>query len=543
MYKEIIKRPKMKSYSELFSLFPYITISLLSLISLADSSAYKYEPFLRCLSCNLSQNSIQSPHDASYVPILNSTIMNPRTFLYTSSQKPFLIVTPLDASQVQATVVCARKHRIEIRTRSGGHDSEGLSYLSPTRFVLLDLARLRMVKVNAAKKTAWVESGATLGEIYHGVAKKSDRLAFPAGVCYTVGAGGHFSGGGYGYLLRKYGLAADNIVDARIVDASGRILNAKSMGKDLFWAIRGGGAASFGVVLSWKIRLVDVPPRVTVFNVARDLGDKKTKEMVHRWQSVAHTLPQELTFFVRALAVNSTIQAQFFSVFLGGGDELFRMMKKSFPELGLVRKDCVEMRWIDVAVVLNGFPAGSSPDVLLDRSRAEGRPMSFVAKADFVERAVPARALERLWESLLEDDEGVNFLQLFPYGGKMGEIPESEIPFPHRKGNLYELSYISRWDERGDLGALQRHTNWTRSVHAYMTSYVSHDPRGAYLNYRDLDLGKNNDHGPTSFEQASTWARSYFKGNFERLAEVKAASDPTNFFKNEQSIVPFRRHH
>ncbi|CAF2071036.1 unnamed protein product [Brassica napus] len=100
---------------------------------------------------------------------------------------------------------------------------------------------------------AWVQAGATLGELYTKISEASKPLAFPAGVCPTLGAGGHISGGGYGNLMRKYGISVDHVVDAQLVDVNGKILNRASMGEDLFWAIRGGGCASFGVILSWTI--------------------------------------------------------------------------------------------------------------------------------------------------------------------------------------------------------------------------------------------------------------------------------------------------
>ncbi|KAL5158189.1 Berberine bridge enzyme-like 21 [Glycine soja] len=163
-----------------------------------------------------------------------------------------------------------------MKIRSGGHGYEGVSYVAAQPFFLLDMFNLRSIEVNMDTETAWVEAGATLGEVYYRIAEKSEVHGFPAGVGPTVGVGGRISGGGYGNLMRKYGTSVDNVVDAQVVDVQGRLLNRSSMGEDLFWAIRGGGGGSFGVVLVYKIKLVRVPERATVFQVERTLEQDAT---------------------------------------------------------------------------------------------------------------------------------------------------------------------------------------------------------------------------------------------------------------------------
>ena len=117
-------------------------------------------------------------------------------------------------------------------------------------------------------------------------------------ICPSVGVGGYFRGGGIGTMMRKYDLAADNIINANLVDANGTIINRKTMGEDVFWAIRGGGGASFGVISAWKVRLVRVPSLVTVFTIHKRL-DQEGVELVHNWQYIDNKLPEGL--FIRVL--------------------------------------------------------------------------------------------------------------------------------------------------------------------------------------------------------------------------------------------------
>lgn len=84
-------------------------------------------------------------------------------------------------------------------------------------------------------------------------------------------------------MSRKFGMSVDHIIDAKIIDANGRIMDRQSMGEDLFWAIGGGGGgSSFGIIIAWRVNLVSVPENVTVFNLTKML-DRNTTQLIYRW--------------------------------------------------------------------------------------------------------------------------------------------------------------------------------------------------------------------------------------------------------------------
>jgi len=530
----------MKCLSSYFTLLTAISL----VFSFIPSSADTHEKFLQCLynyphNSNSISSVVYTQTNSSYSSVLDVKIQNLR--FANASSKPFVIVTPLDVSQIQATIFCSQRHGLQIRTRSGGHDYEGLSSVARVPFVILDLLNFRQITVDVENRTAWVQSGATLGELYYSISQKSKTLGFPAGVCRTVGIGGHFSGGGYGLMMRKYGLAADHIIDAHIIDVNGNLLDRKDMGEDLFWAIRGGGGASFGVIVDWKVKLVPVPSTVTVFNVSRTLEQNAT-EIIQKWQLVANKMDDRIMTRIDIARANSsqngklTIQATFVSLFLGGVEELIPLMEKSIPELGLDRKDCKETSWIGSAVFFNAVLIGTSgnepPESMLNRTQTRTGKMK--GKSDYVTKPIPVDGLRGLWRLLYDEKVQYAQLQFAPYGGRMYEISESEIPFSHRSGYIYHIHYAVVWLEEGHE-VEERHINWLRKLYKYMEPYVSKSPRAAYINYRDLDIGVNNN-GYTSYTQASTWGVKYFNNNFKRLAAVKTKVDPHNFFRNEQSI-------
>lgn len=236
--------------------YPRITFLLFSAnLFLILAASYKISHnFLQCLSdqvggSNSTTNLIYTPQNPTYAYLLNPNNLLPLSL----RKRPSLIVTPFHESHILGAINCSKKHGMQIRLRSGGHDYEGLSYTSENPFVVVDMRNFQSIEIDVEAKTAWVQVGATLGQFYYAIAQKSRTLAFPAGVCPGVGVGGHFSGGGYGMISRKYSIASDHIIDAKLINADGHILDRRSMGEDLFWAIRGGGGTSFGIVLEFKV--------------------------------------------------------------------------------------------------------------------------------------------------------------------------------------------------------------------------------------------------------------------------------------------------
>ncbi|CAA7054576.1 unnamed protein product [Microthlaspi erraticum] len=498
-----------------------------------------YNSFLKCFSERTKTPQTQiaknvfSQSNPGYSSVLRAYIRNAR-FNTSSTPKPTIIVTPRSYSHVSAAVICSKPLNFVLKIRSGGHDYDGLSYISDKPFFILDMSNLRNVSVDIADQSAWISAGATLGEVYYRIWEKSKIHGFPAGVCPTVGVGGHISGGGYGNMLRKFGLSVDNLIDAKIVDVNGRILDRKSMGEDLFWAISGGGGGSFGVVLGYKIKLVPVPSVVTVFRVEQYMNSGAV-DMVHKWQSVGPKTDPNL--FMRMLIQPvtrkkvKTVRASVVALFLGRANDVVSLLSKEFPELALKKENCTEMSWLQSALWWDNHvnATQTDPKVFLDRNLDTS---SFgKRKSDYVATEIPRAGIESLFKKMIE--LGKIGLVFNPYGGKMAEIPVNATPFPHRK-KLFKIQYSVNWKESSpelEKGFL----NQAKVLHSFMTGFVSKKPRSAYLNYRDVDIGVN-DHGENSYKEGKVYGKKYFGKNFDRLVKIKTVVDPGNFFRNEQSI-------
>ncbi|KAM3285287.1 hypothetical protein P3S67_024086 [Capsicum chacoense] len=217
--------------------------------------------------------------------------------------------------EIRPVILCSKKLGQLIKIKSGGHDYEGISYRSEYPFVMLDLSNLNKIKIDLSEETAWVQAGATLGQFYYAIAKRSKVHGFPA----------------------------DNVVDARVMDVNGNIID-REMNEDLL-----GGGASFGVILRWKLKLVRVPEKLTVFTIRRNL--EGNRNLLQKWENISHQLPEDLFFRAavqngRSSAGNITkkrVQFYFQAQYLGPVDELIPLLKQYFPDESI---SCQKVAWL-----------------------------------------------------------------------------------------------------------------------------------------------------------------------------------------------------
>ncbi|CAN6807485.1 unnamed protein product [Brassica oleracea] len=543
---------KMKIFSRptfLITLHLIYLITIPRVYSSLPLPLYAPELFLECLDTQPadpgSRNSRAAviPTDSSFSTNLMRAVRNLR-FASASTRKPEAIVAAVTETHIRATISCCKHLNLELKVRSGGHDYEGFSYTSPVPFVILDMYNFDKVDINLKDETAWIQSGASLGELYYNIAKTSKVHAFPAGVCPKVGAGGHFSGGGFGNLLRKYGLSIDHIIDAQIMDADGKFYrDRRSMGEDVFWAIRGGGGGSYGVILAWKLKLVRVPENVTVFKLERTV-EEGVIDLVHKWQQVAPVIDKDLFIRLEIKPVyrrttskckTKTINVSFIGMFLGSPERLLNIMNKRFPELYLREPDCMVKKWIDSVVFWAEYPENAPLEILLEKISVNES--YWKRTSDFVQTPISKRGIAKIFQTMIYHSPLPRrvWMQWNPWGGRMAEIASDETPFPHRAGNVFMIEHFMNWYAPGNE-LEEAFLAISRSFKMAMTPFVSKNPREAFLNYRDVDIGITTPGYNATFEKAKVYGEKYFQGNYLRLFQVKARFDPTNFFRSQQGI-------
>jgi FAD/FMN-containing dehydrogenase len=349
-------------------------------------------------------------------------------------------------------------------------------------------------------------------------------LAIPTGTCPSVGIAGLTLGGGLGVLGRVYGLTADSLVAAEVVLADGRVVQAdEETHADLFWALRGAGAGSFGVATSFTFA-VRPAPRMTNFLLVWPY--EHAAAVIAAWQEWAPLGPDELS----ADLVLSDSEANGGSVLevygaVRGGEQTARKLLAELAgraNADPVSLDCRELSYRETCA----YQAEHS--VAYDQ--IESTPLGIrhrqgwrVTKSEFFAHPLPSEAiaalLDRFGESLACRSRSVGFA---PWSGAYNRRSAQETAFPHRD-QLFLIEHLALVDPAAASSQKQAAEEWVRrswrSVHPWASG-------GVYPGFPDPDL--------------DDWGAAYYGDNYSRLTEVKARYDPDDVLRFEQSI-PVRR--
>jgi FAD/FMN-containing dehydrogenase len=420
-------------------------------------------------------------------------------------RKPVAIAYCADEGDVAATIGFARERGLRLAVRCGGHNGAGLGSVDDG--IVIDLSTMNRVTVDPAAKLVRVQGGAKLGEVDQ--ATHQHGLAVPAGIISTTGVGGLTLGGGIGHLTRGCGLTVDNLVAAEVVLADGSRVTADSeRNSDLFWAIRGGGG-NFGVVTSFSFRCHQVA-NVLAGPVIYDLED--AADVLRWWREFGPAQPRELGGFFAFLAVPPG---------------------PPFPE---------ELHLRHVCAILWCYAGDEEDPASLREARAFGKPLlDGVApmplpvlqsafdgvyppglqnywRADFFEE-IPDDAIERHVEFGHRLPSWQSTMHLYPVDGVAAQISNDATAWAYRDAKWAGV-YFGVDPEPANADALRSWcVEYWEALHPYSMG-------GAYVNFM--------------MEEGQERVQATYRGNYARLAKVKAAYDPENVFSVNQNIAPAR---
>jgi FAD/FMN-containing dehydrogenase len=418
---------------------------------------------------------------------------------------PGLIARCRGVADIVAAVGHARDRKAEISICGGGHNVAGRAVTEGG--VMIDLSLMRGIHVDAAGRSARAQGGVTWSELNRETQLHS--LAVTGGTISTTGIAGLTLGGGLGWLMGQYGLAADNLISAEIVTADGRVLTAsEAENTDLLWALRGGGG-NFGVVSSFEYRLHPVGPTITGGLAIHPFSDAAA--VLRFFRDFTAAVPDELG------VIGALIHAPD-----GSGTKLAALVVCHAGSQSQAQEDLAEL-----------LAFGSPLDVQIG-------PMPYSAVNTMLDAGFPRGALSYWKSSFLGElsDAAIDItvgqfanctsspmsaVVIEHLHGAVTRVPADATAVPHRSEG-YDLLVISQWM---DPATTDDNVAWARAAYAAMQPFTANQLR--YVNYLDEDDMR---HDP---------ARAAYGQNYDRLVQVKNAYDPDNQFRMNTNITPTGR--
>lgn len=420
-------------------------------------------------------------------------------------RRPAVIVQCAAAADVPPAISFARGHGLEISIRGAGHNIAGNAVCE--NGVMIDFSKMRTVRVDAGKRLAQVEPGATLNDVDR--ATQDHGLATPLGINSTTGIAGLTLGGGFGWLTRKYGMTIDNLVSVDLVMADGAPVRASDReNPDLFWAVRGGGG-NFGVVTGFEFKLHPVGPEV--YSGLLVFPFSQARQVIEKYREFVKTAPEELNVwvvlrkapplpFLPASVHGKEIVA--LAVFYAGSASDGRKLVEPLHRFGDTHGEHIGLQ------PYTQWQQAFDP-LLTPGARNYWKSHNFTEIRDGALDAVLRYA------GRLPTPQCEIFIGLI--AGAANRIPAEATAYGQR-GTKLVLNVHGRWDDAADDA---RCIAWARDFFKASAPYAS---AGAYVNFMTED---------ETDRIATAYGPSY-----ARLVQIKRRYDPENIFHMNQNIKP-----
>jgi FAD/FMN-containing dehydrogenase len=418
---------------------------------------------------------------------------------------PALIARCAGVNDVLAALKFARRTGLIVAVRSGGHSFPGLSVCDGG--VVIDLRSMDDIRIDCEAGKVRAQAGVLLGELDR--ATQVFRLAVPIGSVTTTGLAGLTLGGGFGWLMRKYGLAIDQLLSVEVVTASSEVVHASAAEHpDLFWGVRGGGG-NFGIVTDFEYRLQPVGPTVLSGLVLWPFDD--APDVVRRYRDWAATAPDELTTALllrRAPAVDLIPEALHGRLVVGvaccwvGPLDRGETVLEPMRSFGSRAVDLIVPRpYVEHQAMLDpAFPPG----------------LWIYSKATDV-KALSDGVLEVILDQaarIASDRSGIIAWQL---GGAIARVGELDTPFGSRSSGFL----VDILGATNSSTGFEQERDWARDCWTALTPHHA----GAYVNWLM-------DEGELRVREA------YGEQRYARLQAIKRQYDPENVFRLNQNIRP-----